>query len=168
MATFTTHSIDQLEGFRTLLDGNRQRVAGQAFCGLVGAADPENLRNSHRDRIRQNLKRTGVLVLTRPDAVLVLGNACDLFRLNAPVTAAAGAASGPIVFAHRRSLANSGNFQSEAHDHTPRRIRHLSHESPGVRKIPLLWRIGLLIPNSICPNQWTVWGRGSTPVQGLT
>jgi hypothetical protein len=98
-----------------------------------------------------------VLVLTSPNAVFVLRDAGDLFRLNASVTTAAGAASGTVIFADRRNLANPGDFEGEAHHRTPRRIRRFTHVSLGVRKdSAAFWRIGLLIPNSIRPNQWTV------------
>jgi hypothetical protein len=79
-----------------------------------------------------------MFVLSGPDAVLVLSDAGDLFRLDTPVATAAGAPAWPVVFADWRGLAVPGDFQSEAHHHTPRRIRRISHVSLGVGKIPLL------------------------------
>src|SRR5215467_552851 len=106
-------------------------MAGETFCGLIGSSDVEDASDSHRDRVRKNLIGARVFVLTRPDAVLVLGDACHLPGLKAAVATAAGASAGTVVLADGWILALGSESQCEAHHHTPRRVRRLDHLALG-------------------------------------
>ena len=102
VATFATHAVVQVEGLGALLGGNRKRVTGEAFLFLLRwRLQIQDAADAGGDVIGEHLIGAGVLVLSSPDAVLVLGDAGDLSRLNAAVATAGSAASRAVVFSDR-------------------------------------------------------------------
>jgi hypothetical protein len=133
MAAFTTHAIDKFERLGTLFGRNGQGVTSETFLRLIRPADIENLSNSHRDGIGEHLVGARMLVLPSPDAVFVLRDVRDLPGLDAPMTTAAGAASGSVVLAGGVVLGRDERGKGEAHHCWPRRVRCLAHGSCNVR-----------------------------------
>ena len=89
-------------------------MTGQAFLVLLRwRLQIQDAADAQRDVIREHLIGAGVLVLSGPDAVLVLRNVGDLSGLNAAVATAGSAASGAIVFSDRGSLAGGGGDERE-------------------------------------------------------
>src|SRR5258706_9222942 len=105
VAILTTHTVADVEGLGAHLRCDGERMAGQAFLVLVRRRlQVKNLCDANGNVVGEHLVGADMLVLPGPDAVLVLGNARDLFRLNAPMTTAGRASARPVVFAHDRVL----------------------------------------------------------------
>ena len=114
MAALATHAVVQVKSLGALLGWNRERVTGQAFLVLLRwRLQIQDASDAERNVIGKHLVGTGMFVLSGPDAVLVLSDVGNLFRLNAAVATAGSAAPGAIVFSHRGSLANGGYDERE-------------------------------------------------------
>ncbi len=76
MAVLAADPVADVEGLGTLLGRHGEGVTRQAFLVLVGRSlEVENASHADGDVIGKHLIGAGVLVLTGPDAVLVLRNA---------------------------------------------------------------------------------------------
>jgi hypothetical protein len=117
-------------------------MTGKAFLRLVGPPDAEQLSDPHRHRAGKHLVSSRVLVLSRPDAVLILRDTGDLLRLDASVTSTTRATAGTVVLAGWGILSRHGWRQCETHYYLPRRVRCLAHGYVDVAKdsAPDRWR----------------------------
>src|SRR4030081_1080120 len=105
VAMLAAHPVADIETLRPHSRSDRKRMASETFLVLVRRPlQVENFSNAEGNVIRQHLVGASMLVLPCPDAVLVLRNTRDLFRLDAPMTTAGRASARPVVFAHDRVL----------------------------------------------------------------
>ena len=72
MAILTTDAVNKFKGLRALVGGNRECMTCEAFLRLVRPPDAEQFSDPDRHHVRQNLVSPRVLILSRPDAVLIL------------------------------------------------------------------------------------------------
>src|SRR5258706_13298900 len=105
VAILTTHAVADIESLGAHLGSDRKRMARQAF--LVLARRPvqvQNFSDAKGNVIRKRLVGASMFVLPGPDAVFVLCNVRDLFRLDAPMTTAGRASARSVVLAYDRVL----------------------------------------------------------------
>src|SRR6266478_713200 len=101
MAIFTTHAIvDGLKGLSPLLGPHIECVTGKTLVRFVRCLiQSENLPYPKRNRIGKYGIGARMLVLRRPNAVLILRYADQRLRLHAAMAIARGARTRPAVLA---------------------------------------------------------------------
>src|SRR5712692_10309931 len=114
VATLATHAVANIEGLGPLLRRDGECVTCQATRSLIRRTlQLQNLADANRDRIGKHLVGAGMFILAGPDAVFILRDACDRFRLDAAVATAGGAPASAIELPHHRigSLGTDGACQ---------------------------------------------------------